>query len=141
MEGLYILSVVAMTAGVVGLAFKISRYIYLCMKTNQRVVIEAAQYEVNAVRQFNPLEQVDEPTPKITNKPKTSDPLDQNPLDTFQTTRPFRNPPTKHIWTIARQLTYYGTNRSKTSGPSPDNSPITETNELTPLDTITHHKQ
>jgi len=104
MEGLYILSLVAMTAGVVGLAFKISRYIYLCLKTNQRVVIEAAQYEVNTVRQFNPLEQADEPTPKITNKPK---PLDDTPGS---------EPTTKHIWTIARQLTHFGTTRQKPSG-------------------------
>ena len=124
MEGLYILSVVAMTAGVVGLAFKISRYIYLCLKTNQRVVIEADQYEVNAVRQFNPLEQADEPTPKITNKPK---PLDDTPGS---------EPTTKHIWTIARRLTHFGTNRQKPSGLPPDNPPMSE-----PIDQIPsgHH--
>jgi len=147
MDSILILSIAAMATGVMGFAFKISRYVYLCLKANRHVVIEAAQYEVNAVRQFNPLEQADELTPKITNKPKTSrhtpisDPPDQKPLDTSQTTRPFRNPTTKHIWTIARQLTYYGTTRPKPSGPSPDNSPITESTEHTPLDTIIHHKQ
>ena len=73
LESIRILSIVAMFAGVFGIAFKLTRYVYLCVKPNQRVVIEANRYEGNEVRQFQPLEtrhplktlETVEPTPPL----------------------------------------------------------------------------
>ena len=67
LESIRILSIVAMFAGVFGIAFKLTRYVYLCVKPNQRVVIEANRYEGNEVRRCQPLEPLEpvEPTPPL----------------------------------------------------------------------------